>query len=92
MGHTIDNYWRRLGKCNHCGSDQHMIRDGPMMQENNQQPQTLARQGDTNKPGRIENQAGRPKIRARAFLLGGEEATKPTMVIEGTIYISNTPD
>ncbi|KAL0405729.1 UNVERIFIED_CONTAM: hypothetical protein Slati_3886800 [Sesamum latifolium] len=72
-------------------SDQHMIRDCPMMQENNQQPQTPAQQGVTSKPGGTGNQVGRPKIRARAFALGGEEATNPTTVIEGTICISNTP-
>ncbi|KAK4435011.1 hypothetical protein Salat_0664100 [Sesamum alatum] len=36
------------------------------------------------------NQAGRPKIHACAFALGGEEVTDPTTVIEGTIRISNT--
>ncbi|KAL0409809.1 UNVERIFIED_CONTAM: Retrovirus-related Pol polyprotein from transposon.6 [Sesamum radiatum] len=68
-----------------------MIRDCPMMQENNQQPQTRAQQGGTSKPGGTGNQVGRPKIHARAFALGGEEATNPTTVIEGTICISNTP-
>ncbi|KAL0445153.1 UNVERIFIED_CONTAM: Transposon Tf2-11 polyprotein [Sesamum latifolium] len=29
-GHIIEKCWRRLGKCNRCGSDQHMIRDCPM--------------------------------------------------------------
>ncbi|KAL0445155.1 UNVERIFIED_CONTAM: hypothetical protein Slati_2238200 [Sesamum latifolium] len=90
-GHIIEKCWRRLGKCNRCGSDQHMIRDCPMMQENNQQPQTRAQQGGTSKPGGTGNQVGRPKICARAFALGGEEATNPTTVIEGTICISNTP-
>ncbi|KAL0405656.1 UNVERIFIED_CONTAM: Transposon Tf2-11 polyprotein [Sesamum latifolium] len=90
-GHIIENCWRRLEKCNRCGSGQHMIRDCPMMQENNQQPQTQAQQGGMSKLGRTGYQVGRPKMRARAFALGGEEATDPTTVIEGTIYISNTP-
>ncbi|KAK4441775.1 hypothetical protein Salat_0512400 [Sesamum alatum] len=80
-GHTIENYWRRLGKCNPCGSDQHMIRDCPMMQDNNQQPQTRAQHGGMNKTGGTGNQVGRPKIRACAFALGGEEATDPMICI-----------
>ncbi|KAK4423197.1 hypothetical protein Salat_1902500 [Sesamum alatum] len=55
------------------------------MQGNNQQPQTRAQQGGANKPTRTRNQAGRTKIRAHAFALGGEEVTDPTTVIEGTI-------
>ncbi|KAK4425132.1 hypothetical protein Salat_1707100 [Sesamum alatum] len=42
------------------------------------------------RPAGAGNQAGRPKIRARAFALGGEEVTDPTTIIEGTIRISNT--
>ncbi|KAL0313384.1 UNVERIFIED_CONTAM: Retrovirus-related Pol polyprotein from transposon.6 [Sesamum radiatum] len=43
------------------------------------------------KPGGTGNQVGRPKIRARAFALGGEEATDPTTIIEEE-FTSLSPD
>ncbi|KAK4421797.1 hypothetical protein Salat_2130300 [Sesamum alatum] len=65
------------GNCKFCGHTGHAVN-------------SCWRRGGANKPIGTGNQAGRPKIHARAFTLGGEEVTDPTTVIEGTIRISNT--
>ncbi|KAL0412554.1 UNVERIFIED_CONTAM: Retrovirus-related Pol polyprotein from transposon.6 [Sesamum radiatum] len=50
---------------------------------------TSGSQSGTSRPGGTGNQGGRPKIRARAFSLGGEEATDPTTVIEAEVLPYN---
>ncbi|KAL3830474.1 hypothetical protein ACJIZ3_019276 [Penstemon smallii] len=73
-GHSEVNCWKKHGKCVKCGSGKHFIRDCPQMKC----PSSVA--GNHGRPS--SGQAKKSRVQARAFALGGGDASDPTAVVE----------
>nr|XP_027093620.1 uncharacterized protein LOC113714020 [Coffea arabica] len=76
LGHTIDNCWKKLGKCLRCGSSEHQMAGCPRVQE-----------GIT--PNARPNNSGgsRPTVPGRVYALDNQPVPNSSEVVEGTLPI-----
>nr|XP_027083520.1 uncharacterized protein LOC113705811 [Coffea arabica] len=75
-GHTMDDCWRKQGKCLKCGSNEHQISGCPKVQE-----------GTT--PNARPNTSGgsRPTVPARVYAMDDQPVPDSSEVVEGTLLI-----
>ncbi|XP_071901054.1 uncharacterized protein [Coffea arabica] len=75
-GHTVDECWKKGGKCLRCGNSEHQISGCPKMQDGgtlNARPATSG--GD------------RPKVPARVYAIDDQPVPDSSEVVEGTLPI-----
>ncbi|XP_071905605.1 uncharacterized protein [Coffea arabica] len=75
-GHTMDDCWKRQGKCLKCGSSEHQISGCPKMQE-----------GTTSNARPNTSGGSRPTVPARVYAIGDQPVPDSSEVVEGTLPI-----